>query len=29
MTHLLHAWAKLARWVKHIPMNLDVTIYWH
>jgi hypothetical protein len=28
MMHLIHAAAKLAKWVKQIPMSFDVTIHW-
>jgi hypothetical protein len=28
MTHMLKAWMKLAKWMKHIPTSFDVTLHW-
>jgi len=27
MTHFLHAWTKLAKWVKNLPTDFEV-VYW-
>jgi len=28
MTHFLHAWTKLAKWIKNMPVNFE-TLNWH